>query len=140
MDWASSQAGIRLAAALGRLMPLPVGKALARRLADRARGLDRLDHRRALLGVNIGKSKVVPEDEAVRDYEKSESSYRAALRLDKDYFPAMNGLAVNLLNDYIRSNRTDNESLQEALSLLRRSLQLNKNQPKIVELLSRYGR
>ena len=35
MDWASSQAGIRLAAALGRLMPLPVGKALARRLADR---------------------------------------------------------------------------------------------------------
>ncbi len=76
----------------------------------------------------------------LRDYEKSESSYRAALRLDKDYFPAMNGLAVNLLNDYIRSNRTDNESLQEALSLLRRSLQLNKNQPKIVELLSRYGR
>ncbi|MDI6912000.1 quinone-dependent dihydroorotate dehydrogenase [Nocardioides sp.] len=45
---------------------------VARRLADRARGLDRLDHRpRPLLGVNIGKSKVVPEDEAVRDYEKS---------------------------------------------------------------------
>ena len=44
---------------------------VARRLADRARGLDRLDHRPPLLGVNIGKSKVVPEDEAVRDYEKS---------------------------------------------------------------------
>lgn len=75
----------------------------------------------------------------LRDYEKSESSYRAALRLDKNYFPAMNGLAVNLLNDYIRSNRTDNGALQEALDLLRRSLRLNKSQPKIVELLSRYG-
>lgn len=76
----------------------------------------------------------------LRDYDKSETSYRAALKLDKEYFPAMNGLAVNLLNDYIRSNRTNNEALQEALSMLRRSLQLNKSQPKIVELLSRYGR
>lgn len=76
----------------------------------------------------------------MREYERSESSYRSALQLDKNYYPAMNGLAVNLLNDYIRSNRTDNEARQEALDLLRRSLQLNQDQPKIVELLSRYGR
>ncbi len=76
----------------------------------------------------------------LRDYEKSESSYRSALQLDKNYFPAMNGLAVNLLNDYIRSNRTNNDARQEALELLRHSLQLSKDQPKIVELLSRYGR
>ncbi|HEY0905338.1 MAG TPA: dihydroorotate dehydrogenase (quinone), partial [Marmoricola sp.] len=44
---------------------------VARRLAARFRGLDKLDHRGPVLGVNIGKSKVVPEDEAVRDYEKS---------------------------------------------------------------------
>jgi dihydroorotate dehydrogenase len=45
---------------------------VAARLADRSRGLDRLDRRnRPVLGINIGKSKVVPEDEAVRDYEKS---------------------------------------------------------------------
>ena len=45
---------------------------VARRLAARTRGLARLDHRRRpVLGVNIGKSKVVPEDEAARDYEKS---------------------------------------------------------------------
>ncbi|HYF74805.1 MAG TPA: quinone-dependent dihydroorotate dehydrogenase, partial [Nocardioides sp.] len=51
---------------------------VAARLAARARRLDELDHRsrlghrdRPVLGVNIGKSKVVPEDEAVRDYEKS---------------------------------------------------------------------
>ncbi|GAB3194961.1 quinone-dependent dihydroorotate dehydrogenase [Nocardioides hungaricus] len=44
---------------------------VAARLATRGRGLDRLDHRKPILGVNIGKSKVVPEDEAVRDYERS---------------------------------------------------------------------
>lgn len=38
---------------------------VAQRLADRGR------RERPVLGVNIGKSKVVPEDEAVRDYEKS---------------------------------------------------------------------
>ena len=47
-------------------------EAVAARLRRRAGGLDQLDQRgRVVLGVNIGKSKVVPEDEAVRDYEKS---------------------------------------------------------------------
>jgi len=51
--------------------------AVARRLAHRAegldRGLDRLDRRgyMPVLGVNIGKTKVVPEEEAIGDYEKS---------------------------------------------------------------------
>jgi dihydroorotate dehydrogenase len=54
-------------------------EAVARRLARRARGFDRLDHRneadhrrrRPVLGINIGKTKVVPEDAAIGDYEKS---------------------------------------------------------------------
>lgn len=44
---------------------------VARRLAARSRGLAERDRRGPVLGVNIGKSKVVPEEEAVRDYEKS---------------------------------------------------------------------
>lgn len=75
----------------------------------------------------------------LRDYGQSESAYRSALGLDPDYYPAMNGLAVNLLNDYIRSERTDGAARQEALALLRRSLQIARDQPRIVELLSRYG-
>jgi dihydroorotate dehydrogenase len=43
---------------------------VARRLADRSRH-QRAGARRPVLGVNIGKSKVVPEDAAVADYEKS---------------------------------------------------------------------
>lgn len=54
---------------------------VARRLAERSRGLDKLDHRNKLdrrkppvLGVNIGKTKVVPDDDqaaVLADYEKS---------------------------------------------------------------------
>ncbi len=48
---------------------------VATRLAQRARGLDRLDRGgRPVLGVNIGKSKVVPDDDQAAveaDYEKS---------------------------------------------------------------------
>lgn len=48
---------------------------VAARLAQRARGLDRPDRRgRPVLGVNIGKSKVVPDDDQAAveaDYEKS---------------------------------------------------------------------
>ena len=51
---------------------------VARRLAARADGLDRVRRiepveidRRPVLGVNIGKTKVVPEEAAIGDYEKS---------------------------------------------------------------------
>jgi dihydroorotate dehydrogenase len=44
---------------------------VAERLRRRARRLDRHGGRRPVLGVNIGKTKVVPEDAAIADYEKS---------------------------------------------------------------------
>ncbi|HEY0902602.1 MAG TPA: quinone-dependent dihydroorotate dehydrogenase [Marmoricola sp.] len=45
---------------------------VARRLAARSRRLDRLDRRgRPVLGINIGRTKAVPEDAAIGDYEKS---------------------------------------------------------------------
>jgi dihydroorotate dehydrogenase len=46
---------------------------VARRLADRARRRSRTSTTGPVLGVNIGKTKVVPEDEAIGDYEKSTS-------------------------------------------------------------------
>ncbi|MFC7497283.1 MULTISPECIES: quinone-dependent dihydroorotate dehydrogenase [unclassified Nocardioides] len=46
-------------------------EAVAVRLAMRDRGRSEIDHSGPVLGINIGKSKVVPEDEAVRDYVKS---------------------------------------------------------------------
>ena len=46
-------------------------EAVARRLAARAERMARKGRRGVPLGVNIGKTKVVPEDAAVADYEKS---------------------------------------------------------------------
>lgn len=76
----------------------------------------------------------------LRKFDASEDAYRKALELDPEYFPAMNGLAVNLLNTYIRSARADRAAQDEALSLLRKSVQISPDQPKIIDLLSRYGR
>jgi dihydroorotate dehydrogenase len=44
---------------------------VARRLDRRRRRLERRGGRRPVLGVNIGKTKAVPEDAAIADYEKS---------------------------------------------------------------------
>lgn len=76
----------------------------------------------------------------LRRYDASAQSFREALELDPRYYPAMNGLAVNLLNRWLQSNRTDQDAHYEAIGLLRRSLQLDRNQDKIVRLLTMYAR
>lgn len=74
----------------------------------------------------------------LREYEGAAASFQAALAIDPDYFPALNGLGVCDLNTYVWSQRHDAAALERALTSLRRSLQLNRNQPKIEELLTRY--
>jgi dihydroorotate dehydrogenase len=47
-------------------------EAVARRLEDRKRGFGKLNHRNSpIVGINIGKTKIVPEAAAIGDYEKS---------------------------------------------------------------------
>lgn len=74
----------------------------------------------------------------LRQYDQSLAAYRLALEIDPDYYPALNGVGVNLLNTYLWSDRTDTEALAGARSALRKSLQVERRQPKIVELLTRY--
>ncbi len=68
------------------------------------------------------------------------AAYSESLKLDKDYYPALNGLGVCELNTYLWSDRTDNAARDRALTALRRSLQINRNQPRVEELLGRYSR
>lgn len=75
----------------------------------------------------------------LRRYADSEQAFRAALSMDADYFPALNGLGVCMLNRYINSGKEDRAAQDEAVALFRRSLRQNRNQPKIVELLGRFG-
>jgi tetratricopeptide (TPR) repeat protein len=76
-------------------------------------------------------------DEAL--YAAALESFEKAVELDQNYYPALNGIGVSLLNVWIRSDHQDSEARARAIASLRRSLQLNRNQPQILELLTRYA-
>lgn len=76
----------------------------------------------------------------LKQFEPAMASFRQALALDPDHFPALNGLGVCLLNQYILSGKTNVAAHDEAMSNLKRSLRINQRQPRIVELIARYER
>jgi tetratricopeptide (TPR) repeat protein len=67
------------------------------------------------------------------------SAYREALKIDPDYFPALNGVGVCELNTYLWSDKNDTQARDRAFEALRRSLRLKPNQPKVQDLLTRYA-
>jgi tetratricopeptide (TPR) repeat protein len=75
----------------------------------------------------------------LRRYDDALAAFRTAIRMDERYYPAWNGLGVCLLNRYEFSQRADSASLSEAMSALKRSLQINRRQPQVVQWLSKYG-
>ncbi len=75
----------------------------------------------------------------LRRYDAALESFQKALSMDSGHFPALNGVAVCQLNEFLWSGQRDTSSLGEAVVALRRSLQLEPGQPQIVELLRRYG-
>lgn len=75
----------------------------------------------------------------LRDYEAAMTSYARALELDPQHYPALNGMGVYRLNQYIWSGQTDTSALSEALEHFRKSLQIEHRQPRIRELVSRFG-
>lgn len=75
----------------------------------------------------------------LRRYDEALRAFRAAAELDPRHFPAWNGIGVSLLNRYLWSDQTDDDALAGALEALRRSLRIEPNQPRIIELLRRYG-
>lgn len=75
----------------------------------------------------------------MRRYPDAEQAFRDSLAFDSTYYPALNGLGVCLLNNYINSGKEDQRAREEAIAMLRQSLQANRRQPRILELLTRYG-
>ena len=74
-----------------------------------------------------------------RDYSGAVEAFRASITLDDAHYPALNGLGVCLLNQYLLSDRVDEAARAEAIDLLRRSLRLNSRQPQILELVTRFS-
>ncbi len=75
----------------------------------------------------------------LREFDAAEKSFREALKVNPDHAPALNGLGVCLLNDFVASEQTDKAAKREAIEHLRRSLRVENNQPRIVDLVSRFG-
>jgi Flp pilus assembly protein TadD len=57
--------------------------------------------------------------------------YRRSLERDERYYPAMNGLAALLIQQYRDGLLLDDRKREEALALWSRSLQANPNQPRV---------
>jgi tetratricopeptide (TPR) repeat protein len=72
------------------------------------------------------------------DFAKAAESFETSLKLDPDYFPALNGVGVCELNRYYWSNNSDNDARTRGLNALRRSLAINHNQANIEALLGRF--
>lgn len=73
-----------------------------------------------------------------KDYDEALASFRKAIEIDANHYPALNGVGVCLLNRWVWSDQKDEAAHDEALRVLRRSLQIEPRQPKILELASRY--
>jgi tetratricopeptide (TPR) repeat protein len=74
-----------------------------------------------------------------RRYDEALANFRKALEVDPNYYPALNGVGVSMLNTYLLSEKKDLRALNEGVAALRRSVQIEPRQPAVVELLARYG-
>lgn len=72
-------------------------------------------------------------------FDDALASFRKALDLDAQYYPALNGVGVCLLNRWLMSNRQDLDAREEAINALRKSLQIERKQPAVLDLVNRYG-
>ena len=75
----------------------------------------------------------------LKRYDDALDAFRDSLEIDDQHYPALNGLAVCLLNQYLWSDKQNVRALDEAIEAMRRSLRIERRQPRIVELLTRYG-
>ncbi len=74
----------------------------------------------------------------LRKYNDAEETFRKALDIDPNHYPALNGVGVCLLNKYVWSGSKDEVARDESFKMLRRSLAVESRQPRIVDLLSKY--
>jgi tetratricopeptide (TPR) repeat protein len=74
----------------------------------------------------------------LRRYDDALASFRKSLERDPNHYPALNGVGVCLLNQWMFSQQQDKAAHEEAIRALRRSLQIEHDQPQILELISRY--
>jgi tetratricopeptide (TPR) repeat protein len=72
-------------------------------------------------------------------YDKSIEAYRNATDMDPTHWPSYNGIGVNALNTYLLSNKKDIAAKEEAGRSFRKSLQLNNQQDRVIQIVLNYS-
>lgn len=75
----------------------------------------------------------------LKRYDEALEAFTLSSEHDDKHYPALNGLAVCELNNYLWAGKADGEARQRAVKAMRASLRIERKQPKIVELLRRYS-
>jgi tetratricopeptide (TPR) repeat protein len=73
------------------------------------------------------------------EFDKSMAAYKEAVRLDPDHWQSYNGIGVNAINTWLLSKKQDGTAKREARDAFRKSLRINRDQPKLITLMSNYG-
>ena len=82
---------------------------------------------------NLGDAHVVE-----RRYDEALTEYDAALALDADYVPALNAKGTTFILQYQQGASLDDALRQRALELWRRSLEIDPEQPRVREAITRF--
>jgi tetratricopeptide (TPR) repeat protein len=75
----------------------------------------------------------------LRRYDDALKAFNSSVNLDPNHYPGLNGIAVCELNNYLWNGKTDAGARERAVDAMRRSLRIERQQPRIVELLRRYA-
>jgi len=74
----------------------------------------------------------------LRHYQRSLDAYNRALELDPDLVKALNGKGVNLMTMYLAGGRADETLKSRAIRAWRKSVRLDGDQRRIIDLIARY--
>lgn len=72
-------------------------------------------------------------------FDDAHNDFIQALAIDPDYYPALNGVGVSWLRRWRETDERDTMARDQGIAHLRRSIQVNRDQPRVIELLTRYA-
>ncbi|MFW6060645.1 MAG: tetratricopeptide repeat protein [Phycisphaeraceae bacterium] len=76
----------------------------------------------------------------MRRFDEALNQYEAALELNAESTAALNGVGVCLMTEYLQGDRQNKALRRRAVEVWRNSLRLRPDQPRIIDLLARFGR